>query len=170
VINLYIYLLFYTYNLINQKHSPKYFQTLIVATGDQAGTLRLWDLRMAQKAAMSKQAHPGGAINEMKYSSTTCTFVTAGADKSIMVNDARMNMRTIVTFDSHKDFIYSLQVADNFIFSGSGDGMLLVHDIKTSELLYGLGANAAGVRCIEVTEQLLIAAGDDGNAITYVFD
>ena len=45
----------------------------------------------------------------------------------------------------------------------------LVHDLAAGQLLYGIGANAAAVRCIGTTQNRLIAAGDDGNTIVYKF-
>ena len=47
-------------------------------------------------------------------------------------------------------------------YSGAGDGMLLVHDLQQGQLLYGLGANGAAVRCTGSTQNRLVAAGDDG--------
>lgn len=146
----------------------------LVTTGDQAGTLRLWDLRAPRAGpSQSKTLHPGGAINDIQIASNlyNSVLVTSGADKKIRISDARMNLNPIGDLGSHRDFIYTLKLLGNLILSGSGDGMLLVHDMKqdNGKLLYGLGANAAAVRCIEATENTFIAAGDDGNAIMYHF-
>ena len=53
--------------------------------------------------------------------------------------------------------------------SGGGDGMLLVHDLATGGVLYGLGANRAAVRAIHCETGRLVAAGDDGTLIAYDF-
>lgn len=96
-------------------------------------------------------------------------IVTAGADSRILVSDLRKSIHPIVTISSHKDFIYSMRIGGRYILSGAGDGMLLVHEMRSGKLLYGVGANKAGVRCIECRDEFLVAAGDDGTAITYFF-
>ena len=59
--------------------------------------------------------------------------------------------------------------------SGGGDGILLAHSVANGELLWGLGANEAAVRCVGAvatgtkSRQLMVAAGDDGKAIVYDF-
>lgn len=44
----------------------------------------------------------------------------------------------------------SLEVRGKYCFSGSGDGMLYVHDIQDDKLLYALGANEHAVRWVHV--------------------
>ncbi len=80
-----------------------------------------------------------------------------------------MSFKSRVRFTDHSDFIYSLRIAGCLALSGAGDGMLMVHDLVEGRLLYGLGANRAAVRCVSTSGDLLIAAGDDGSAITYDF-
>lgn len=138
------------------------------ASGDQAGTLRLWDLRTRGAVAQQACLHPGGAVNEVESAGEN-TIVSAGADKIICVSDVRRLDAPLLTLAHHKDFIYSLKATPSHVFSGAGDGMLLVHDLASGKLKFGLGANAAGVRCIELADNVLVAAGDDGNALTYHF-
>ena len=114
------------------------------------------------------QLHPGGAVNEVAAAAGNLV-VTAGADKDLCISDCRKNFQKIHSLQNHKDFIYSMRLSDRYVFSGSGDGMLLVHELSTGRLMYGLGANEAGVRCIECRDDVLVAAGDDGNAIVYTF-
>ena len=56
----------------------------------------------------------------------------------------------------------------DLLLSG-GDGLLLVHNMSTGKLLYGLGANQGAVRCIAGTSNQMVVAGDDGNALVYDF-
>ena len=138
----------------------------LIVSGDQSGTMRLWDSRTGG-SIHAACIHPGGAVNCIK--SHGGTIVSAGADRMLNILDERKMDQVLKQIDSHKDYIYSLNVSDCHIFSGSGDGMVLVHDIQTGTLNYGLGANRAGVRCIELTYRNMITAGDDGTAMVYQF-
>ena len=113
--------------------------------------------------------HRGGAVNEIVVALGNLV-VTAGADKTLGVFDVRKNFELVHKLSNHEDFIYSLQTAGNYVLSGAGDGMLLVHELNTGKLMYGLGANAAGVRCVECRDDFIVAAGDDGNAIVYNYN
>jgi len=98
--------------------------------------------------------------------------VTAGADKRLCVLDPRGGWRERATLGGHRDFIYSLAVVGGVALSGAGDGLLLAHDVASGRALWGLGANAAAVRCVvpfvpQAGRQALVAAGDDGKAIVY---
>jgi WD40 repeat protein len=137
-------------------------------SGDQQGTVRMWDLR-APAAPRAAALHPGGAVNELR-AAPDGKIVSAGADKRIAVLDPRRIDQPLRVLAHHKDFIYSLAVTDRHVLSGAGDGMVLVHDLCTGRLCYGLGANAAGVRAIECGADHFLAAGDDGKAILYHFD
>ncbi|CAB1119408.1 unnamed protein product [Ectocarpus sp. CCAP 1310/34] len=85
-------------------------------------------------------------------------------------------------FDEHRDFIYCMDFVPvgsgaaragsggDVLVTGGGDGMLLVHDLDSMRLLYGLGCCSAGaVRCVVARENTLTVAGDDGNAMLYSF-
>ena len=55
------------------------------------------------------------------------------------------------------------------MWSGGGNGNVLVHDLINGSCLYGLGATKNGApRCISlVGAQALAVAGDDGNCMIY---
>ncbi len=95
--------------------------------------------------------------------------VTGGADGKVQVVDLRRNGTVRATYNEHKTFLYALHIAQDLCFSGSGDGMLLVHDLTSDALCYGLGANQAAVRAIATTNTELVAAGDDGGVVVYSF-
>lgn len=143
------------------------------ATGDQAGYVYLHDLRAQHSnnsATSSVALHPGGAVNAIKTSASGTLLVSAGADKRVSVSDVRMLDQPVWTSENqHTDFIYSLHVAGDLVLSGSGNGTLLVHNIETGKLYYGLGANQAAIRTIDTFNNKMLVAGDDGNAISYSF-
>jgi F-box/WD-40 domain protein 7 len=147
----------------------------VLLTGAQDGRVRAWDLRsgacIANVAAHTSAAGSGavGDICVCDLGGETLV-VTAGADKAVCVLDPGAAFATRYRFEQHKDFIYSLHAASPLCLSGAGDGLLLAHDLATGKVVWGLGANAAAVRCIAaVGRQHLVAAGDDGKALVYDF-
>lgn len=88
-------------------------------------------------------------------------------------------------FDDHRDFIYCMDFVPagsdvgkagggsgggGVLITGGGDGVLLVHDLVSMRLLYGLGCCSDGaVRCAVGAESRLTVCGDDGNAMLYSF-
>eukprot|EP01012_Entosiphon_sulcatum_P050046 TRINITY_DN68800_c0_g1_i1.p1 TRINITY_DN68800_c0_g1~~TRINITY_DN68800_c0_g1_i1.p1 ORF type:complete len:516 (-),score=31.20 TRINITY_DN68800_c0_g1_i1:32-1579(-) len=147
----------------------------VVVGGAQDGYLRIWDTRAGGAPQHSIHLHPGGAVTNIRstfFSQQQAAgnlIVTAGADRALNVVDPRNSFSVLHHITDHKDFVYSLHLNEDLILSGSGNGWLLVHDIKTGRCKYGLGANQAAVRCIHATNSTLIAAGDDGKAIVFDF-
>jgi len=143
-------------------------------SGGQDGCLRVWDIRSKEVAwnlqlhvSTSEKGKPNGCGAVSFIQEKDNFIITAGADGRVNIVDKRQHFRTRSTYTAHKDFIYSLHLYNDLCFSGSGDGMLLVHDFRTDTLLYGLGANQAAVRGIVSTKDQLICAGDDGSVIIY---
>jgi WD40 repeat protein len=150
-------------------------------TGDQAGTMRLWDSRLnsSNGCVQEYQNHPGGAINDFQLSGSY--LVSTGADTKIQVLDFRGGgggggggggsgeCECVHTWTSHRDFIYSLDTMNEYVVTGSGDGLMLFHSIRTGKLLYGMGASQGAVRCIDATSHAVVASGDDGNTLVYTF-
>ena len=121
----------------------------------------------SRAAVHSVVAHRGGAVNDIE--SSPSAIVSSGADTKLQVLEARNGFQPRCEFAHHKDFIYSLGLRDDLVLSGGGDGLLLVHDLQTDKLLYGLGASEGAVRAIGATERNLVVAGDDGNVMLYDF-
>ena len=136
-------------------------------TGDQAGTVRLWDVRDTRQCVQEYQAHPGGAVND--FSLCLDALVSTGADTKIQVLDLRSGLDSRVCWSSHRDFIYSMDTIGKYVVTGSGDGLMLFHSVRSSKLLYGLGANEGAVRCIDAAKKIVVASGDDGNALVFEF-
>ncbi|KAL3932974.1 MAG: hypothetical protein SGPRY_000479, partial [Prymnesium sp.] len=80
-----------------------------------------------------------------------------------------MGYQVLHRFTEHRDFVYSLNAIGQYVVSGGGDGMVLLHDLQQGRLCYGLGANQAAVRCIHTDVGRLVCAGDDGSIICYDF-
>ncbi|KAG5472745.1 hypothetical protein LSCM4_02068 [Leishmania orientalis] len=143
--------------------------------GDQGGVLTVLDARgpSSAKAVFQDVLHRGGMITFIRTPSPAAVsaplMVTCGADKRIVVRDARQNFAEVCVITDHDDFVYSMEVIGNLLLSGAGNGRLLVHNIETGELLYELKANAAAVREMFVSPSMLVIAGDDGNAKVFDF-
>ena len=88
--------------------------------------------------------------------------MTCGADKRIVVRDARQNFREVCAITDHDDFVYSMEVFGDLVLSGAGNGRLLAHRVESGAAVYALHANAAAVREIFASPAMLVAAGDDG--------
>jgi WD40 repeat protein len=145
----------------------------LVFGGAQDGHLRWWDTRTPTRPAGSVELHPRGAVGSIRLAAPGSTrVVTAGADSRIVVTDIRNasgEHAEVYSFEEHQDFIYSLEVHDEVCVSGSGNGNMHVHDLRTGDMLYGLGANRGAVRCLLLDDTLMIAAGDDGTGVAFEF-
>ena len=140
-------------------------------SGGQDGVVRLWDLRAASQA-VETSLHGAGAVNELvhhRLPSGQPLVLSAGADGVVLALEPRKSLAALHRFADHHDFVYSLKAIGDYCCSGGGDGMLLVHDLATGGVLYGLGANRAAVRAIHCEAGRLVAAGDDGTLIAYDF-
>lgn len=151
----------------------------VVASGAQDGHVRIWDVR-AKAPAANVEVHTtdGGAGAVAGIVATVAPtggggfetlLVTAGADRTVCVLDPRAGFGPRLRWDTHKDFIYSLEADGRTVLSGDGSGMLLAHDIVAGGPVWGLGANEAAVRCIGVLPGALVVSGDDGKALVYDF-
>eukprot|EP00939_MAST-03C_sp_MAST-3C-sp1_P002346 g2346.t1 len=152
-------------------------------TGHQDGCVRLWDVRdRSSKESVVIPAHRTKSGKAGAVSSIVCSnakddlehiggnvVVTAGADGAVCVLDPRSSLKPCIRFEHHRDFVYTLRCVGSLAVSGSGDGTIYVHDLTSGKLLYGIGANQHAVRCIEARRDCMIAAGDDGSALTFSF-
>lgn len=94
--------------------------------------------------------------------------VTAGADNTVKVFDARLSAAAVAQAKL-TDFPYSMAVAGGLALVGCGDGSMLVVDIRSGDILYGLGANKAAVRGVHASQSCLVCVGDDGSVYMYDF-
>jgi WD40 repeat protein len=151
----------------------------LLATGAQDGHVRVWDMR-SKACAANVELHVtdsgAGAVSDIAMAvirtegaGFESVLVTTGADKCVCVLDPRMGFTARHRLATHRDFIYSLAIHGSLAFSGDGSGSVIAHDLVAGKPLWGLGANAAAVRCIGVAGNRLVASGDDGKAIIYRF-
>lgn len=104
-------------------------------SGGQDGMVRVWDLR-SEECLYALPCHTSkglgtGALAGIKIT-TGGLVVTGAADRRICVLEPRMSFQTVNVFEDHRDFIYSMHVHGDILFSGGGDGMLLAHDVVSS--------------------------------------
>ncbi|KAG5472364.1 hypothetical protein LSCM1_03763 [Leishmania martiniquensis] len=143
--------------------------------GDQGGVLTILDARgpPSAKPVFQDVLHRGGMVTFIRTPSPAAVsaplIVTCGADKRIVVRDARNNFAEVCAITDHDDFVYSVELIGNLLLSGAGNGRLLVHSVETGELLYELRANAAAVREMFASPSMLVVAGDDGKAKVFDF-
>lgn len=143
----------------------------LVLSGGQDGCLRVADHRMRSETPVFQRYHHrsgagAGAVGAIRTTSAGLVL-TMGADKRICVSDPRMGFEAVRIIERHEDFIYSMEVLENLVLSGSGDGKLLVHNLRTGERLYDLEGHQNAVRSLGVSEEALVASGDDGNCVIY---
>lgn len=141
----------------------------LILSGGQDGCVQVRDQRFEgclSRKYLHRSNGGAGAVGAIRCSSNGMV-VTMGADKRICISDPRMSFEEVLSIGTHEDFIYSMELMDNLVVSGSGDGVLLVHDMKTGKCLYGLQGNQNAVRSLGITKDYLVASGDDGNLISY---
>jgi F-box/WD-40 domain protein 7 len=143
----------------------------MIATGAQDGHIRIWDLRQKLNT-FNMMAHPGGAVNEIGVTlgSSPPVLVSAGADGRLLVLDPRAGYQPLYEFAGiTEDFIYSLLVLDDIAYTGDGRGKVTCFDVRGGKQQYVLDAGDNGIRCMGASENTLICAGDDGNAVMFDF-
>ncbi|CAJ1436800.1 unnamed protein product [Effrenium voratum] len=142
----------------------------LLASGAQDGHLRIWDLRQKLNA-YSMAAHPGGAINEIGITTgSNPVIITVGADGRLLGFDPRANFEPLMEFGGiTSDFIYSMLVLNDLVFTGDGRGRVTCFDVPSKQKLYVLDAGQNAIRCMAATEKVLVCAGDDGNALMFDF-
>merc|ERR1719483_823568 len=131
-----------------------------VATGCTNGLFQILDRRNGD---VIMQDRIEGSINDVQFQPECECFLTANSDKKVRLYDLRNG--AIRELSGHTDVVNCVRfVGKDLAVSGSGDGNILVHELTSGRLLYGLSATKnGGVNCIELTENLhaLITAGDD---------
>jgi WD40 repeat protein len=121
-----------------------------------------------------------GSSSDMNY------IITGGGspdDSRLMLLDIRQSFQPVISWDHHRNGIYSLcVVGDNVVFSGDGVGTVLCHHLFSPDpmdfaqdqrqcLKFGLGASEKGaVRSMQVIQNKLVTCGEDGKVLVFDFD
>lgn len=160
----------------------------VFATGGQDGRVNIWDTRAnalsgsaacVQRVACHAHADAagGGRTAAVGCLAVVGPFLcSGGAEGRVCVLDPRAGFGVVKAFHHHgggsgvTSPVYALKAADrSVLFSGGGDGMVLAYDVRGLALCYGLHANRGAVRCLAASEEVVVAAGDDGKALVYSF-
>lgn len=145
--------------------------TSTIATGAQDGHIRIWDLRQKLNS-FNLAAHPGGAVNELGVTMGTAApaVVSVGADGRLVAVEPRKSFAPLFECGGvTEDFVYSLLVLDDIVFTGDGRGKVVCFDIRSGQQQYTLDAGQNAIRCLAATATSLVCAGDDGNAVIFDF-
>ena len=139
-----------------------------LVTGGQDGAINVIDVRegcVVARAERHTTPKGRGAVSFLCRSGQE-TVVSAGADGSVQCTDLRYDLAPV--WEARlSDFPYECKVRDGLVWVGCGDGRLVVYDVRDGNPLFGLGANEAAVRFVEVGGTRLVAAGDDGRVLVY---
>ncbi|KAK9808084.1 hypothetical protein WJX73_004345 [Symbiochloris irregularis] len=139
-------------------------------SGGQDGMLVAWDFRSKasiwRAAAHVNQAGKGAVGNVVDLGTS---IGTAGADGTVSLWQPQSGAAKPVASIRLPDFPYCLTAADSVMFCGCGDGFILAISEAGGKELYRLKGNAAAVRTLDVMGSSLVAAGDDGSAVTFSF-
>eukprot|EP00967_Tisochrysis_lutea_P037075 scaffold44652_cov30-Tisochrysis_lutea.AAC.1 len=146
-----------------------------LASGGQDGRVCIYDCRLAGcAAAVASAAVHTGAVDDLLAHTPPGggpeMLLSTGADRSLLVLEPRRSLAVLHRSTHHRDFVYSLAAVGGLALTGGGDGMVLVHEVSSGELLYGLSAGRAAVRAMHATPHRLVCAGDDGDVAVYTFD
>lgn len=113
----------------------------------------------------------GGNPDSLFAGGAAASYMTAttGADKTIRILDARNEIGELACIDL-PDYPYSFAAAGGLLLAGCGDGSVVVVDIPTLQVQYTLRSCENAVRTMQCTNDQLVIAGDDGDAISYSFE
>jgi len=146
-------------------------------SGSQDGCLRFWDQRISGKSPCihTIEAHRSprgaGAVGCLAEITGGNLIASAGADGHLRVWDTRN-----ITAGAVRDYLceaqpHCLAALGPMLISGDAKGNILCHDTLSSRssCCWGLGANRGAVRALDARPDLLVAVGDDGNALVWSF-
>ncbi len=140
----------------------KYRNRLIASHRD--GMIRVWDFKTSRLIKEIK-AHNEQAelilLDDCLISYSTDTKIKIwGAD----------NYKILHTFDKHNSYVCDVILVPNspFLISSSIDGQILKWNYKTGEFISTITNNKAGIQCISLNNNFLLASSDDN--YIYVFD
>ena len=108
----------------------------------------------------------------MKYVPNSNNLILSGGCGKLCMLDIRNGLNVLGDeMEGHTDSCVSVQVdsAGETSFSGSTGGMVIAHNLKTMQPIYGMGANKKDASFIEVSNNKLVVTGGDGHVLIYDF-
>jgi len=149
-------------------------------TGGQDGVLRLWDIR-DHSNVFKEKIHGGVAasasINEvLVHPSNRNLFITCGADQTMKVRiqfkicfwvfskvlDLRNGGLGSVWEVALSDFPYSVDLYNELVLCGCGDGSITVFDVDALTVKASIKPSTNAIRFIQTNNNQIICGGDEG--------
>ncbi|KAF4676746.1 Serine/threonine-protein kinase smu1 [Perkinsus chesapeaki] len=111
----------------------------MLASGDEKGTARVWDIHTGQITREFKSVHSDG-ITCMEFSRDNQKILTGSLDYTCRLHGMHSG-RTLKDFRGHKSYVNSVGFADGsghqrLVVSGCADGFVRVFDLRSSEILH----------------------------------
>lgn len=140
----------------------KYRDRLIALHRD--GMIRVWDFKTSR---LIKEIKAHSENSELILSDDY--LISYSSDTKIKIWDAD-NYGILHTFDKHNSYVCDAILVPNspFIITSSTDGQILKWNYKTGEFISTITNNKAGIQCISLNDNYLLASSDDNHI--YVFD
>eukprot|EP00039_Didymoeca_costata_P011564 m.163198 g.163198 ORF g.163198 m.163198 type:complete len:419 (+) comp15214_c0_seq1:224-1480(+) len=139
-------------------------ETNLFATGDDNGTVKIWDLR--KNKAISKYKHHGDFINDMTFVTHKKSIVTSSGDGTVSIIDWRAD-KTVKQCEQQEDEPNCVNVVNNFkhIVTGTQEGSLAVYKWGPMDFLSDriVGRAAVPIRSsVNLDENTVLTGSEDG--------
>jgi len=112
------------------------------------------------------------SVSDMKFVPNSDCILLSGGGGTLCMLDCRQGLQMIgEELEGHTCSCVSVSVdgVGETSFSGSQEGMVIAHNLKTLKPIYGMGANKKDANFLEVTNNKLVVSGGDGHCLIYDF-
>ncbi|KAL7751583.1 WD domain repeat-containing protein 55 [Sorochytrium milnesiophthora] len=147
----------------NSIYTLKSISESVVASGDESGNIRLWDLR--EKRVVQEYQEHDDFISDMHYSPDSHTLISTGGDGYLSVFDIRKK-NVLARSDNLEDELLSLAVVKNGkkVIVGTEEGVLDIFSWGWwGDVTDRFPGHPSSVDTLcKVTENLLLTGSSDG--------